>query len=61
MIPIYYVISTVVACGFIFVGWNEEGHLSQVCLLVGGFFFGALITDALNYDETKPNNTTEGA
>jgi hypothetical protein len=61
MNPFYYIGSAVIACGFIFVGWNGEGYLSNICLIIGGFCFGALITDALNYNENKPNNTTEGA
>ena len=61
MNPLYYIGSAVIACGFIFVGWGGEGYLSNICLIIGGFGFGALITDALNYNENKPNNTTEGA
>jgi hypothetical protein len=59
MNPFYYIGSAVIACGFIFVGWGGEGYLSNICLIIGGFGFGALITDALNYNETKPNNTTK--
>ena len=61
MNPIYYIGSAVLACGFIFVGWNGEGYLSNICLIIGGFYFGFILTEALNYNENKPNNTTEGA
>ena len=54
MNPLYYIGSAVIACGFIFVGWNGEGYLAQVCLIMGGFCFGALITDALNHDKSRP-------
>ena len=53
MNPIYYIGSAVLACGFIFVGWNGEGYLSNICLIIGGFYFGFILTVALN-------NTTEG-
>ena len=58
MSPLYYIGTAVISCGFIFVGWNDEGRLAQICLIIGGFCLGATITDALNYDETK--QTTEG-
>jgi len=49
MSPIYYIGTAIISCGFIVVGWGGEGYLSQICLVIGGFCFGATVTDALNY------------
>ena len=51
--PMYYIVGAVLSCGFIFVGWGGEGYLSNICLMLGGFYFGFLITDALNHNTTN--------
>jgi hypothetical protein len=56
MNPIYYIGTATIACGFIFIGWGGEGYLSQVCLILGGLGFGAVVTDALNYVEGGESN-----
>jgi hypothetical protein len=48
MNPIYYIGGTIMSCGFIFVGWGSEGYLSNLCLILGGLYFGHIVTDALN-------------
>ena len=47
MTPILYIAGSIMACGFIFVGWGGEGYLSNACLIMGGAYFGNLITEAL--------------
>jgi hypothetical protein len=44
---------TICACGFVGLGIYTEGYLSKIAILAGGLYFGHLITEALNYDETK--------
>jgi hypothetical protein len=58
MTPMLYILSSFTACAFIWFGWNGEGILHQLALIFGGLNFGHIITEALNYDETKP---TKGA
>jgi hypothetical protein len=53
----YYIVGAVLSCGFIFVGWGSEGYLSNICLMLGGFYFGFLITDALNHNQTNKEET----
>lgn len=48
MTPILYIAGAVMASAFIFVGWGGEGYLSNLCLILGGLYFGHLVTDALN-------------
>jgi len=47
MSAIYFIGGTVVACSFVGLGWGGEGYLSDICLIVGGLYFGHLFTDAL--------------
>jgi hypothetical protein len=53
MTPMLYIIGTTLSVAFILFGWNHEGYLSQLCLIVGGIYLGHIITEALNYDETN--------
>lgn len=53
MNPIYYILGTIMSCGFIFVGWGSEGYLSNLCLILGGLYFGHIVTDALNHNPTQ--------
>ena len=52
MTPILYIAGSVMACGFIVVGWGGVGYLSDLCLIMGGLYFGNLVTEAFN-GETK--------
>ena len=47
MSAIYFIGGTVVACGLILMGWSGEGYLHKASLILGGLYFGHLITDAL--------------
>jgi hypothetical protein len=60
MTPMLYILGSILSCAFIFVGWNGEGYLSNICLIMGGVYFGHLLTEALNYVE-RPFNDNEGA
>lgn len=44
---------TVFGVLFIVYGFSGDGYLHKACLLFGGLYIGNVITDALNYDETK--------
>jgi hypothetical protein len=57
MTPLLYILGTTLSIAFILFGWNTEGYLSQLCLIVGGIYIGHILTEALNYDETV---TTKG-
>ena len=48
MQPIYYIGTTVFATAFVLLGWNYDGYLFKTSLLIGGVYFGFLITEALN-------------
>jgi hypothetical protein len=50
---LYFIVMTICACGFVGLGIYTEGYLSKIAILAGGLYFGHLITEALNYDETK--------
>jgi hypothetical protein len=52
MSAIYFIAGSVMACGFIVIGWGGAGYLHHICLIMGGLYFGHLITDALT-GETK--------
>ena len=64
MTPLLYIIGTALAIAFTLFGWNGEGILHKASLIIGGVYFGHILTEALNYNETKnvtTDNTTEGA
>ena len=50
---IYFMLMTAVAVAFIVFGFYADGHIARCALIVGGLYFGHLVTEALNYDETK--------
>jgi hypothetical protein len=54
--PILYILGTAIAIVFVLLGWSGEGIIFKLSLIIGGIYFGFLITEALNYDET--NNVT---
>ena len=47
MTPILYIAGSVMASAFIFVGWGGSGYLHHACSIIGGLYFGHLITEAL--------------
>jgi len=49
---IYFMLMTIVATAFIVFGFDGEGYIHKIALILGGLYFGHLITEALNYDET---------
>ena len=50
---IYFVLMTIVATAFIVFGFNGEGgYIHRFALIAGGLYFGHLLTEALNYDES---------
>jgi len=51
---------TVFGVLFAVYGFSGDGYLHKACLLFGGLYIGNVITDALNYDETKEENETNG-
>jgi hypothetical protein len=53
MTPMLYIIGTAIAITFTLLGWSGEGILHKLALIIGGLYFGHIITEALNYDETK--------
>lgn len=54
MTPPIYILGSLLSCAFIVFGWDGDTRLHQICLIIGGFYFGFILTEALNYDETKP-------
>jgi hypothetical protein len=51
MTPIFYVIATAIAIFFILLGWSGEGIIFKLSLIIGGLYFGFILTEALNYKE----------
>jgi hypothetical protein len=47
MTPILYIAGSVMASAFIFVGWGGSGYLHHACSIIGGLYFGHLLTEAL--------------
>lgn len=54
---IYFMLMTMIASSFIVFGFTGDGYLHKLALIAGGLYFGNLVTEALNYDET---NTAKG-
>ena len=48
MSAIYFIGATIVACGLTLVGWSGEGYLHKASLMLGGVYFGFLLTVALD-------------
>lgn len=62
MTPMLYILGSILVSAFILFGWNGEGILHKASLIVGGIYFGHILTEALNYNENvTTDNTTEGA
>lgn len=53
MTPFLYITATAVAIVFILLGWSGEGIIFKLCLIIGGLYLGHILTEALNYNETK--------
>ena len=49
---IYFMLMTAVAVAFLVFGFTGNGYLHQLALIAGGLYFGHLLTEALNYDES---------
>jgi hypothetical protein len=60
MTPMLYIIGSFISCAFIYFGWDGEGYIHKTCLIVGGIYFGHILTEALNYVEKPLNQTEEG-
>ena len=70
MTPMLYILGSFLSCAFILFGWDGEGILHKASLIIGGVYFGHILTEALNYVENvttdnitdnTTDNTTEGA
>ncbi len=53
MKPFFYIFGTVLSVAFILLGWDGEGIIHKVWLIVGGLYFGHILTEALNYIERE--------
>jgi hypothetical protein len=53
MSPIFYILGTIVAIFFILLGWDGEGIIHKVWLILGGLYFGFTLAMALNYVERR--------
>jgi hypothetical protein len=49
MTPMLYILGTALAIAFTLFGWSGEGILHKASLIIGGLYFGHIITEALNY------------
>jgi hypothetical protein len=50
---IYFILMTIVATAFIVFGFYADGLIARCALIVGGLYFGHLLTEALNYDSAQ--------
>ena len=51
MTPMLYILGSFLSCAFILFGWDGEGILHKASLIIGGVYFGHILTEALNYKE----------
>ena len=51
MTPMLYILGTAIAITFTLLGWSGEGILHKASLIIGGLYFGHILTEALNYTE----------
>jgi len=50
MTPMLYILGTALSIAFIMFGWTDGGgYLHHLSLIVGGVYFGHILTEALNY------------
>jgi hypothetical protein len=49
---IYFIVMTACACSLLALGFYFDGYISKIALIAGGLYFGHLLTEALNYDES---------
>jgi hypothetical protein len=49
MTPFLYIIGTALAIVFTLLGWSGEGIAHKLALIIGGLYFGHILTEALNY------------
>lgn len=53
MTPMLYILGSFMSCAFILLGWGGEGYLHHASLIIGGLYFGHLLTEALNLRERR--------
>jgi len=58
--PVHLVAFAIIGVLFIVFGFSGEGYLHKASILFGGLYIGNVLTEALNYDETKEENETNG-
>jgi len=46
MTPFIYIGATIVSCGLMLMGWGGEGYLHKASLILGGLYFGFVLTQA---------------
>jgi hypothetical protein len=56
MTPMLYILGSFLSCAFIYFGWDGEGILHKLSLIVGGMYLGHILTEALNYVESDNND-----
>ena len=49
MTPFLYIIGTALAITFTLLGWGGDGYAHKLALIIGGLYFGFILTEALNY------------
>jgi hypothetical protein len=49
MTPLLYILFSLMSFACIMFGWGGEGYLHYASLILGGMFFGHVLTEALNY------------
>jgi len=49
---IYFIVMTACACSLLALGFYFDGIISKIALISAGVYFGHIITEALNYDES---------
>jgi hypothetical protein len=54
MNPIYYILGTALSIALTLFGWNTEGFISNIALILGGTYFGHILTEALNSPTQEP-------
>lgn len=46
MSPFFYICGATMGCALVVIGWGGEGVFSHTCLIMGGLYFGHLLTEA---------------
>lgn len=48
MNPFFYICGATMGCALVVIGWGGGGYLHHTCLIIGGLYFGHLLTEALH-------------